>query len=146
MKFTCSVDIDLPRDRVVELFDNPDNMQHWQEGFVSFDRISGKHGAPGSKSKLVYLNGKRKIELIETLDVYNLPEEMSGSYDHSNMTNSMKNFFHVLGDNKTRWDSELDYTIKKGLMLKLMAKLAPGMFRKQSQKWMDNFKVWAEAI
>lgn len=27
MKFQCQVDIDLPRSKVIELFDNPDNMQ-----------------------------------------------------------------------------------------------------------------------
>jgi hypothetical protein len=40
MKFSRSVDINLSRQRVIELFDNPDNMQYWQDGFVSFDHIA----------------------------------------------------------------------------------------------------------
>jgi hypothetical protein len=144
MKFTCQVEIDLPRKRVVELFDNVNNLKYWQEGFVSFEHLSGEEGQPGAKSKLIYKQGKRSIELIETITTRNLPDEFHGMYDHENMRNSMKNYFTELTPKKTGWDAELDYTIKKGLMLRVMAAVAPGMFRKQSQKWMDNFKKWAE--
>lgn len=34
--------------------------------------------------------------------------------------------------------------IGNGIMPKLMAKLFPGMFKKQSQKWMDQFKEFVE--
>jgi len=33
MKYTSEVTINLPRDRVVELFDDPDNLPKWQKGF-----------------------------------------------------------------------------------------------------------------
>jgi hypothetical protein len=62
------------------------------------------------------------------------------------MFNSIKNFFTELSTDQTRWTSELDYTIKKGFMLKVMSKLAPGMFKKQSQKWMDQFEEWSEGL
>jgi hypothetical protein len=32
MNYTCEVVIDLPRDRVIELFDNPQNLTKWQPG------------------------------------------------------------------------------------------------------------------
>lgn len=62
------------------------------------------------------------------------------------MNNSMRNYIKVLAPDRTLWQSELEYTIKKGFMLKLMSKLAPGMFRKPTQKWMDQFKEWAEGL
>jgi len=29
MKYECELIIDLPRDRVIEMFDNPDNLSKW---------------------------------------------------------------------------------------------------------------------
>ena len=146
MKFTCSVDIDLPRKRVIELFDNPDNMKEWQDGFVSFAPISGTPGQPGAKSRIIYKMGKKgkQFELIETVSVRNLPDEFSGTYEHKHMTNSMKNTFVELGENKTRWNAYLEYNKLNGFMIKLMMKIMPGMARKQTQKWLDQFKVFAE--
>jgi len=34
-----SVEIDLPRDRVIELFDDADNMVKWQSGLQSFEHM-----------------------------------------------------------------------------------------------------------
>ena len=44
MKFTNEVTINLPRARVVELFDNPDNMKQWQKGMESFEREMERGG------------------------------------------------------------------------------------------------------
>jgi len=144
MKFNCSVEIDLPRNRVVELFDNPDNMRHWQDGFISFEHYKGEPGQPGAESRIIYEINGREMELIETVLVNNLPDEMSGTYESKMTYNSMKNYFHELNPTKTRWDSEIEYTELRGFMMKIMGKLFPGMFKKQTQKWMDQFKVFAE--
>lgn len=145
MKFNCSVEIERPIDRVIELFDNPDNMKEWQDGFVSFEPLSGIPGQPGAKSRVTYDMGKgKKMELIETVLVRNLPDEFSGTYEHKHMTNSMKNRFIALSENATRWEAELEYTKLNGFMIKMMAFLFPGMFKKQTQKWMDQFKAFVE--
>lgn len=49
MKYESELVIDLPRERVIELFDNPDNLPKWQEGLQSFEHISGEVGQPGAK-------------------------------------------------------------------------------------------------
>ena len=56
--YTVSIEIDMPRDEVVALFDNADNLFHWQNGLQSFEHVSGEPGQPGAKSKLVFQNGK----------------------------------------------------------------------------------------
>ena len=53
MKYTREVVIDLPRDRVIELFDDADNLPKWQEGLQRFEHVSGEPGQPGAKSRLV---------------------------------------------------------------------------------------------
>ena len=45
MKYTCKLVINLPRERVVELFDDPDNLPRWMEGLQSFEHLSGENQA-----------------------------------------------------------------------------------------------------
>ncbi len=56
MKFTCTVDIDSPKNTVAEMFADPNNLQYVQEGFKSKTLISGKEGEEGAVSKMVYEN------------------------------------------------------------------------------------------
>ena len=144
MKFTCSVEINAPIAKVVELFDSVENLKKWQTGLVSYDHLSGKQGEPGAKSKIVIETGKHRIELIETILVRNLPHEVTGLYEHEHMVNTMSNRFTPIGENATRYDAEIDYTKFIGFIPKMMALLMPGMFRKQVQKTLDRFKVFVE--
>ena len=36
MKYQNEIEINLPLNRVIELFDNPDNLKRWQPGLESF--------------------------------------------------------------------------------------------------------------
>lgn len=144
MKFTCSVDIDLPRDSVVKIFDNPENMQYWQDGFISYEPKSGKIGQTGAQSIVKYDIKGRKMTLLETVTLRNLPDEFHGSYEGDYGKNTMNNYFEILDNNKTRWRSEVEYIEMNHFMMKIMAKLMPSMFKKQTQKWMDQFKVFSE--
>lgn len=144
MKFRCSVDINLPREKVIKLFDNPDNMKHWQDGFISFKHHEGKQGQPGARSIITYNINGREMELTETVLVRNLPEEFSGTYESVHTFNHMRNYFKEIEPEKTRWVAEIEYTELRGLMMKIMSWVAPGMFKKQTQKWMDQFKAFAE--
>ncbi len=146
MKFNCAVDIDLHRDRVVELFDNPENMQFWQDGFISFEPKSGIPGTVGAQSLVKYDIRGRKMTLTETITMRKLPEAFYGTYEGDFGKNSMNNDFKELGPQQTRWTAEVEYLEMRGFMMKLMAKLMPGIFKKQTQKWMDQFKVWSEGL
>lgn len=142
MKFDCEVEINLPVSRVVELFDNPDNMKFWQPELISFEPLSGTPGQPGAKSRLKYLMGKREIEMIETITVRNLPDEFSGTYDAKGVYNEVKNYFIPLEDNKTLYKTTNLFEFS-GFM-KLMGFFMPGLFKKESMKYMVRFKEFAE--
>lgn len=145
MTFTCSVDIQLPIDRTVALFEDPEHLDKWQDGFISMEHLSGNPGEPGSQTRFLYRIGKREIELIETIRINNLPEVFEGLYEATAMTNVMTNRFSKLGDAGTRWEAGIEYTHFNGLMPRLMVWILPGMFRKQTQKWLDQFKTFAES-
>ncbi len=141
MKFTCTTEINQPIHHVSDHFQNPETMKHCQEGFKEIVHLSGEKGLAGSKAKLVY----KKFDLFETIIKNDLPHEFIGQYDHKHMSNTMKANFEALSEHKTRYTSEVEYTQFKGLMVKIMATLFPGMFKKQVQKWMDKFKIYVEA-
>ena len=145
MKFKCSVIIHRPLDEVLELFKNPDNLQYWQEGFVSYENLSGTPGDVGSKSFFVYQHGKNRIELEETIMVNDLPEEFTADYVHEKMSNTMTNHFESLTNGHTLYEAYIDYYQFNGWVIKLMVKLFPGVFQKQTQKWLDRFKEFAES-
>jgi carbon monoxide dehydrogenase subunit G len=142
MKYSNEIEINLPVQRVIELFDNPANMSKWQPGLISFEPISGTPGQPGAKSKLKYIMGKREVEMIETITVRNLPREFSGTYESKGVFNDMKNYFTQTANNKTKWVHQCEF--KFSGMMKLVGWLMPGAFKKQSQKYLDFFKAFAE--
>jgi len=39
MKYTLSVDIDVPLSKVLELYDNPGNWSKWRDGFISYEAL-----------------------------------------------------------------------------------------------------------
>lgn len=144
MKYTLEIEIDLPREKVIELFDNPDNMKHWQPGFISFEPMSGTSGQVGAKSRLKYKMGNRDVEMVETITKRDLPHEFSGTYETKGMWNGIQNFFTEAGPNKTKWVSENEF--KGSASMNILAFLMPGMFKKQSYQFMVNFKNFAEKV
>ena len=142
MKYQLEIDINLPRDRVIELFNNVDNLYHWQPDLIAFEHISGEPGQKGAKSKMRYKMGKRECEMVETITVSEFPNEFSGTYAADGCWNEVKNYFSEVDENTTRWVSENQF--KMGLLLRIMALFMPGMFKKQSWKYMEQFKAFAE--
>lgn len=142
MKYTCSIDIAKPLGEVITLFDNPDNMKHWQPGLLSFEHLSGEPGTPGAKSRLFYKMGKREIEMIETIITRNLPDEFSGTYEANGVKNIVMNRFVPIDESNTRYVSDQEFQLS-GFM-KLMGWLMPGSFKKQTLKYMEQFRDFAE--
>lgn len=142
MKYQTEILINLPRKKVVELLDNPDNMKHWQPGFKSFENASGKPGEVGSKSLIKYDMGKRKVELVETIIKRELPDEFHVTYETKGMWNFVKNYYIELDSNKSIWKSENEF--KGEGIYKLMLFLMPGAFKKRTYKYMKLFKEFAE--
>ena len=142
MQYTVEIDLDLPRDRVIELFDDADNAVKWMRGLQSFEHLEGEPGQPGAKSRMVFLMGKRRMEIIETITVRDLPERFEGVYDAKGCHNPCKNRFTEVGPQKTRWAAEHEFQFS-GFM-KVIGFLMPGAFKKQSRKYMQDFKAFAE--
>lgn len=142
MRYTNEIEIDLPRNRVIELFDSSENMKFWQPELISFEHLSGMPGQVGAKSRLKYKMGKREVEMVETITKRNLPDEFDGTYDAKGVHNIILNKFIEVSPGKTKWVSDCEFQFS-GFM-KIIAFLMPGAFKKQSQKYLEQFKSFAE--
>lgn len=143
MKYTTQITIDLSRDALIAKLDNPENMKHWQRGLVKYELLSGSPGEDGAKMELHYKTGKREMVLIETIMRRSFPEEFHATYDTKGVHNIQKNYFKEIDEHKTEWVSETEFHFSD-FMMKAMAFLMPGVFKKQSLKFLQDFKAYAE--
>lgn len=143
MKYTTEILINLPREEVIKKLDNPENMKHWQRGLVSYEILKGAPGTEGAQMKLTYKMGKRDMVLTETIIKNKFPEEFHATYDTKGVHNVQQNYFTEVESGKTRWTSESEFQFA-GFGMKMMGFLMPGAFKKQSLKYLTDFKNFAE--
>ncbi|MFJ9766316.1 SRPBCC family protein [Streptomyces erythrochromogenes] len=153
MKYTVSIEIALPRERVVQLLADPAVLPQWLRGLVLHEPLNGLHGQVGTRSRVVLQTGRQKVECTETItrrepaDLHGIPE---GSVVHfereivaDGMWSAVRDRLTEAGPDATRWVSENEYRFS-GLLMRLVGRVMPGAFRKQSQQHMQDFKAFAE--
>lgn len=145
MKFSFTTEINQPINRVVELFLNKSNLKEWQKELVNFEYIRGTPNEIGSVSKIVY----KSVIIFETILSKNLPNEIKAEYEHKRGNNTVMvhqatNRFSALGENKTFFELEMEYTRFVGFLPKLMSKLMGGAFKKYYQKQVEQFRIFSE--
>lgn len=143
MKYLTEITVDVPLVEFIKKFDNPENMKLWQKDLLSVEHLSGIPGKEGAQMELRYKMGKREVIMVETILKRNLPHEFHGTYDAKGVHNIQKNYFKPLGENSTKWISESEFHFS-GFFMKMMAFLMPGAFKKQTLKFMKDFKNFAE--
>lgn len=135
--------IELPREKVITLFDNEENMFKWMRGLESVDHLSGTPGREGAKTQLFFNNGKRTMGMVETITKKNLPDHISFLFEANGVQNWNDNHFEIVSENETKWTQNNVFKFKG--MVWFFALFFPGMFKKQSLRSMFDFKKFAEA-
>ncbi len=143
MKYISEIVINLPREEVIKKLDNPENMKHWQRGLINYKLTDGTPGKEGAKMELEYQMGKRTMSMTETIIKNEFPHEFHAQYDAKGVQNIQKNYFQELPDGTTKWVSESEFKFA-GFGMKLMAFVMPGAFKKQSMKYLNDFKNFTE--
>ena len=144
MNFIAEIEIDLPRSQVLHKLINMDNYQHWQEGFLSAEHISGDIGQFGAKMKLIYKFGRKKKIWIETITKRDLPFQIHANYSNNGLINFQRNYFNENSEGITKWISKNEF-IPTNFKMRLITIFMPGVFKKQILKQMKNFKNFAES-
>lgn len=142
INYTLEQVINQPREKVVQLIEDPKNLKEWQPGFISIEHISGEMGKVGSKYKLEYELGKRKTIMIETITERQIPEKYNLTFETDKVFNRQYNRFEEIDANTTKWISESEFELS-GFM-NIFGLFGKGMFKKQSQIYLDKFKEFAE--
>jgi carbon monoxide dehydrogenase subunit G len=153
VKFTNSIEIALPRERVAQLLADPEHLPKWLRGLVLHEPMSGIHGQLGTKSRVVMQSGQRETELTETItrrepaDLHGIPQGVVVHFDReivgAGMWSDVRDRLIEAGPEKTLWESDSEYRFS-GLMMRLVGLVMGGAFRKQSQQFMEDFKAFAE--
>jgi hypothetical protein len=144
MKFNYTLVINKPRAVVIEHFLSPTTLKACQDGFIKKELVSGTAHQTGAVSKMYYNINNKEMELTETITANKLPDTFEAFYHHKHTDNTLKCTFTELNKNQTKYSIEGEYTAVRGLIVKLIFFLFPGMFKKPAKKWTDNFKNYVE--
>jgi hypothetical protein len=153
MKYTVSMEIALPREKVVQLLADPAHLSEWLRGLVLHEPLNGMHGQVGTRSRVVMRMGQQTMEATETItrrepaDLHGIPEGSVVHYEREivadGMWNAARERFTEAGPESTLWESENEYRFS-GLPMRLAAPFLRGVMRKQSRQHMRDFKLFAE--
>lgn len=142
IKYTITQEINLPKEKVVQLFDNEDNLKQWQPELREIVHLSGEPGEEGARSKLVYQMGKRQIEMEETILSNDLPDGMHLLFTTKGVKNEQSHHFSAISDGQTKWESHNIFHFS-GFMA-VAAFFMKGAFKKQTAKYLRRFREFAE--
>ncbi len=143
MKYSFDIVIEAPLDICAKKFNSTENMKHWQRGLVAVEHISGIPGEFGAKMKIFFKMGNRQLSLIETITHKNFPHEFHGIYAAENIDNHQENHFSATSGNHTKWTCTNEF-IPLSFKMRLMLWLMPNTFKKQTLRYMRDFKSFAE--
>ncbi|BCJ76339.1 hypothetical protein CS0771_58830 [Catellatospora sp. IY07-71] len=153
MKYTVSIEIAQPRERVAQLLADPAHLPMWLRGLVLHEPLNGAHGQVGTRSRVVLQMGQQKIEATETItrrepaDLHGIPKDSVVHFEREIVSQGMwsaaRERLTEAGPETTLWVSENEYRFS-GLLMRLVGLLMPGSFRKQSLQHMQDFKAFAE--
>lgn len=142
MRYTLSNTINKPLSVVAEKFNDKEGAKEWMEGLHTIEPVSGEPGKKGSTSYVHFLHKGKEMKMLETILEENLPNQIKFSYTSDFGYNEVELLFEEISDNVTKQTTN-NYFQLKGFM-KIMGFLMAGLFKKQSMKYMDGFKKFAE--
>lgn len=153
MKYTVTIEIALPRKKVVQMLADPIHLPKWLRGLVVHEPISGVHGQVGTKSRVVLQMGQQKFEAIEIItrrepkDLHGIPSKSIVHFDREivskDMWSAARERLIEVSPERTLWESENEYRFSN-LVMRLISPLMSAAFRKQSLQHMHDFKAFAE--
>jgi hypothetical protein len=153
MRYTVSIEIALPRERVAQLLADSAHLPKWLRGLVQHEPLNGMHGHVGTESRVVMLMGQQTMECVETItrrepaDLHGIPRDTVVHFDRDivadGMWSAVRDRLTEAGPETTLWASENEYRFSS-VPMRLMGPFLRGAFRKQSRRHMEDFKAFAE--
>lgn len=145
MELGNHITINAPKDFVASYLRTSEYFDKWQDDFKSATLLSGDLDQVSAQTRMLYKFGNSDLELLETVRNNNLPDSFEALYEHKHMDNIMLSIFKDLDGDKTINSTQVKYIELKGWIIKIMAKLFSGKFKKGPEKWMRQFKSFVES-
>ncbi|ARN76551.1 hypothetical protein BST97_00210 [Nonlabens spongiae] len=141
--------VELPIDKVMELFQKQEYFKEWQKGLVSFKNITPLIGQVGSKREMKIKLAGTSITMEEEILKTDLPHAWEAVYRSKGVRNFQYNRFReseITTSTSTKkvtiWNSRSIFKFT-GFM-RLIARSKPDLFQKQTISFMKDFKTFAE--
>jgi hypothetical protein len=127
----------------VHVFSNPEQLSHWQKGLIEINPIRGNYGEEGYEGHLKFEMGKRVMEMTERVEKSDLPHMQSNVYETKGVFNRVVTRFESISEEQTKCITEHEFVFSS-FGMKVFALLMPGAFKKQSMKYLEDFKALVE--
>ncbi len=142
MKYTVSNTIHKPIEEVILKFKEPEGALHWMEGLEKIVHISGNPGEKGAESEFHFMHKGKNMVIRETILEQNLPNQIKFAYASQMGYNEVEIQFEKLTEQSVRQINNSYFDLRG--MMKIMGPLMKGFFKKQSMKYLNGFKHYAE--
>ncbi|MDX1471251.1 MAG: hypothetical protein R3213_07125, partial [Flavobacteriaceae bacterium] len=93
----------IPLKDFVEIYRDRSFYKEWHPNLVSIAQLSGRQDAFGSKMILTYKMGRKKLEMIETVDENELPHKFYATYYTDGLDLKQQNHFVETPEGFTQW-------------------------------------------
>lgn len=138
MKIQVEIDINCPREKVLEYYTNTANLKYWVAGFDSFEWLTDAKCTVGSSYLVKFHVGNMNIQVRETITRNDLPEEIWYQEESEGISNIAKNFFVEIDERSTKWVIISNYESE------YMKHIGLSAFEKKTYKFMESFKEFVE--
>jgi hypothetical protein len=140
--------INLPIEKVMDIFKNQHYFKDWQKNLVSFENTSKTIGNVGSTRSMVLKIAGTRITMDENITVVNLPHVWEAVYRTTGVVNRQTNMFSEImtedGTKTTQWEAKSTYKFTG--MMRLVSSAKPDLFSGQTKELMHDFKIFAESL
>ncbi|WP_246139223.1 SRPBCC family protein [Gelidibacter salicanalis] len=143
MTYTLNIIIKAPLSLCIEKFANSAHKTDWQRGLRYAEHLSGTPGELGSKMKLHFNVGKRRMELVKTITHKKLPYEWHATYTTDGMATIQENYFSSTPEDDTQWTC-INELLPLNFKMRLMIGVMPKTFKDQTLQYMKDFKTFVE--
>jgi len=137
------IEIDRPLKDVYAAFNNPDNLPRWISGLQRTEPISGTPGQVGARTRQIYLERGRTVELIETITAHEPMKRFAGEIDGQGVNCAIHVEFADRG-RSTLVVARCDVR-SRSFMLSLMLPFIKSSIRKRQGNDFERFKSLLEA-
>jgi polyketide cyclase/dehydrase/lipid transport protein len=140
MKSLVELDIDLPQEKLAELFADPRNNPKWMDDLARIEPVRGELGEAGSVYRMVPKQGP---VFVATVLSRRLPEELRLSLESPGITVAVNGRLIRLSERQTRLVSEETFEFE-GAFNKVSGFIAQKAIKAAHRRHMQAFKRFAE--